>query len=186
MGEECRNETALDKTGRNQKTDVEHGGNIFWNLNTSVRERESYVLWHIVLCSCVTCQVCLFRQCIPNRYGVIIFKHFEWGEVGWGGSKDIILQQPSLRSFPGSSDSKESACNAGDLGSIPGLGRFPGGGHSNPLHYSCLENPHGQRSQAGYCPVCEKSDATEWLSATLTLKDKEWWSKLYCCNILTQ
>ena len=36
---------------------------------------------------------------------------------------------------------KESACNAGDLGSIPGLGRFPGGGHGNPFHCSCLENP---------------------------------------------
>ena len=43
--------------------------------------------------------------------------------------------------FPGGSDGKESACNAGDLGSIPGLGRSPGGGHGNPLQYSCLENP---------------------------------------------
>ena len=39
------------------------------------------------------------------------------------------------------SDDKETACNAGDLGSIPGLGRRPGGGHGNPLQYSCLENP---------------------------------------------
>ena len=38
---------------------------------------------------------------------------------------------------------KESACNAGDLGLIPGLWRSPGGGHGNPLEYSCLENPHG-------------------------------------------
>ena len=44
-------------------------------------------------------------------------------------------------SFPGGSDGKESACNAGDLGSIPGLRRSPGGGHGNPLQYSCLENP---------------------------------------------
>ena len=36
-----------------------------------------------------------------------------------------------------------------DMGSIPGLGRSPGGGHGNPLQYSCLENPHGQRSLAG-------------------------------------
>ena len=39
------------------------------------------------------------------------------------------------------SDGKESACNAGDLGSIPGSGRSPGEGNGNPLHYSCLENP---------------------------------------------
>ena len=38
-------------------------------------------------------------------------------------------------------DGKESSCNAGDLGSIPGLGRSPGEGNVNPLHYSCLENP---------------------------------------------
>ena len=43
--------------------------------------------------------------------------------------------------FPGGSDGKESACNAGDLGSIPGLGKSPGEGNGNPLQYSCLENP---------------------------------------------
>ena len=53
---------------------------------------------------------------------------------------------------PGGSDGKESACNVGDLDSIPGLGRSPGGGHGNPLQYSCLESPHGQRGLAGYRP----------------------------------
>ena len=43
--------------------------------------------------------------------------------------------------FPSSSNDKESACNAGDLGLIPGLERSPGGGHGNPLQYSCLESP---------------------------------------------
>ena len=43
--------------------------------------------------------------------------------------------------FPGSSVSKESACNAGDLGLIPGSGRSPGEGNGNPLQYSCLTNP---------------------------------------------
>ena len=47
----------------------------------------------------------------------------------------------SLGGFPCSSGGKESACNAGDLGSIPGSGRSPGGGNGNPLQYSCLENP---------------------------------------------
>ena len=41
----------------------------------------------------------------------------------------------------GGSDGRASAYNAGDLGSIPGLGRSPGEGNGNPLHYSCLENP---------------------------------------------
>ena len=62
------------------------------------------------------------------------------------------------------SDGKELAYNVGDLGSIPGMGRSPGGGHGNPLQYSCLENPHGQRSLVGYGPWGHKeSDLTEWL-----------------------
>ena len=61
--------------------------------------------------------------------------------------------------FPGSSDGREYACNAGDLGSIPGLRRFPGEGNGNPLQYSCLENSmdkgawkaivHGGRKELG-------------------------------------
>ena len=64
--------------------------------------------------------------------------------------------------FSSNLDGKESACNAGDLGSIPGLGRSPGGGHGNPLQYFCLENPHGQRSLVGYSPCGYKElDTTE-------------------------
>ena len=62
------------------------------------------------------------------------------------------LPSPVLLGFRSGSDSKESACDVGDLGLIPGLGRSPGGGHGTPLQYSCLENPHGQRSLAGYSP----------------------------------
>ena len=46
----------------------------------------------------------------------------------------------TYRGFPGGSDVKKSACNAGDPGSIPGQGRFPGEGNRNPRQYSCLEN----------------------------------------------
>ena len=71
------------------------------------------------------------------------------------------------RGFPGGSDSKESTCNVGDLGSNPGLGRAPGGGHGNPLQYSCLGNPHAQRRLAGYSPWgCEELDMTEQLSTS--------------------
>ena len=48
---------------------------------------------------------------------------------------------PILALFPGGLEGKPSACNAGDLGSIPGLGRSPGEGNGNPLQYSCLKNP---------------------------------------------
>ena len=60
------------------------------------------------------------------------------------GQRSLEAQSIGLHivmGFPCGSAGKESACNAGDLGSIPGLGRSPGEGHSNPLQYSCLENP---------------------------------------------
>ena len=69
--------------------------------------------------------------------------------------------------FPGGSDSEISVCNEGDLGLILGLGRSPGEGYGNPLQYSCLENPHGQRSLAGYSPEGLKElDAMKRLSTT--------------------
>jgi len=52
-----------------------------------------------------------------------------------------VLKNPSAK-----------AAEVRDAGLIPGFGRSPGGGHGNPLQYSCLENPHGQRSLVGYCP----------------------------------
>ena len=66
--------------------------------------------------------------------------------------------------FPHGSDGKESACNVGDLGSIPGLGRYPGGRPGNPRQYSCLQNPPRQRSLVGYSPWgCKEWDTTESL-----------------------
>ena len=67
--------------------------------------------------------------------------------------------------FPGGSDGKASVYNAGDLGSIPGSGRFPGEGNGNPLQYSCLENP---TDGGAWCPWGRKeSDTTEQLHFTL-------------------
>ena len=67
--------------------------------------------------------------------------------------------------FLGSPAGKEFACIVGDLGSIPGLERSPGGRHGNPLQCSYLENPHGQRSLVGYGLWARKeADTTERLS----------------------
>ena len=69
------------------------------------------------------------------------------GKVTWG--------------FPSSSDGKESACNAGDAGLIPGSGRSPAGGHGNPLLFLPGKS-HGQRSLAGCSPQrCKEMDNTE-------------------------
>ena len=64
--------------------------------------------------------------------------------------------------FPGGLDGKESTYNAGDLGLITGLGRTPEGGHGNQLQFSCLDNPHEQRSLANYSQRgCKESNVTE-------------------------
>ena len=78
-------------------------------------------------------------------------------------SSHLVGKITKVQGFQGGgSDGKESTCNAGDLGVIPGLGRSPGGGHGYPLQYSCQENPQGQRSLVGYSPWGHKeSDTTE-------------------------
>ena len=64
--------------------------------------------------------------------------------------------------FPGVSDGKESACNAGDTCFICGSERSPGEGNGNPLQYSCLENSIEKRSLVGFSPRGhKKSDTTE-------------------------
>ena len=66
--------------------------------------------------------------------------------------------------FPGASEDKASACNAGDPGSIPGLGRSPGEGNGNPLQYSCLENPMDRGAWRATSPRgCKELDMTERL-----------------------
>ena len=66
--------------------------------------------------------------------------------------------------FPGGSVSKESACNMGDLGCIPGLGRSPGRGHGSPLQYSCLDNPMNRGGWQATGHGCEKVGHDEQLS----------------------
>ena len=75
-----------------------------------------------------------------------------------------LWQHDSQLGFPGGSDSKESACNVGDLGSVPGLGRSPGEVNANPLQYFDLENS----MERGYSPWGRKeSDTTERLILTI-------------------
>ena len=83
---------------------------------------------------------------------------------------DFIFTFSFKGGFPGDSDSKESACNAEDPGSVSRLGRSPGEGHGNPLQYSCLENLM-DRGLVGYSPWGHKeSDMTErLLSLSLSL-----------------
>ena len=84
------------------------------------------------------------------------------------------LPTPVFLGSPDGSDSKVSTCNAGDLGSIPGSGKSPEGGHGNPLQYSCWEKPHGQRSLASCSPWGHKElDTIELLSTHTSMKSEK-------------
>ena len=72
------------------------------------------------------------------------------------------------KGFPGGSDGKESACSAGDTGSIPGLGRSPGEGNGYPLQYSCLENPTDRGAWWATVHGVAKSRTTERLTLSLS------------------
>ena len=89
------------------------------------------------------------------------------GKIPWRRDR---LPTPVFLGFPGGSEGKESTCNEGDLGSIPGLGRSSGGGCGNQLQYSCLKNPQGQRSLAGYSPWGhDESDMTKHSTDTMSV-----------------
>ena len=102
----------------------------------------SITYWPLILC--LNCSLENSpQQYILNRLFICVFHRL---------CHCSFRSSASGHGFPGGSDDKESPCSAGDLGSIPGLGRSPLGGSANPLQYSCLENPHGQGSLVGYSP----------------------------------
>ena len=106
-----------------------------------------------------------FRRCsVPGDVHAFCFSHqlrcpLSPTQGLWFGYRTL------RRGFPGGSNHKESACNAGDLGSIPELGRFPGEGNYYPPQYFLPGESLGQRSLLGYSPwVRKESDTTELLT----------------------
>ena len=81
-------------------------------------------------------------------------------------ARSPALQADSLPAEP-PSDSQESACSAGDQGSIPGSGSSPGEGNDNPRQYSCLENPMDRGAWSATVHGAAKSDTTEWRTLSL-------------------
>ena len=98
-------------------------------------------------------------------------KYILKGEWSWQKSSHLFIKMLAVFLFrlPWRL-SKESPFNVGGLGLIPGMGRYPGGGRGNPLQFSCLESPQGQRNMVGYSPWGHKeSDMTEQLSTFSSL-----------------
>ena len=83
---------------------------------------------------------------VPLEEGMATHSSILAWRIPWtdepGRLQSIELQRAGhdFGGFPDGLDGKESACNVGDPGSVPGLGRYPAGGYGNPLQYSCLEN----------------------------------------------
>ena len=102
-----------------------------------------------------TSWVSLVAQLVKNLPSMQVTLVRSWvRKIPWRRDR---LPTSVFMGFPGDSDGKETTYNAGDLGSIPGLGTSPVGWHDNPLQYSCLENPHDQRSLEGYIHGIAKS-----------------------------
>ena len=120
-----------------------------------------------------TCVPFLFLNCSLDRLGslemdVIVSPCPQWLEqcqrpcrpsisICWNSSQVVIIW-----GFPAGSDGKESTCNAGDLGSIPGLGRSPGEENGNTIQCSCLGNPMDGR--AWWATVHDVAKSQTWLS----------------------
>ena len=113
-----------------------------------------------------TSGVCHFKECFERDFpGGPTVKTLH----SQGRESDSVPGQ-GTGGFPGGSDGKESACNVGDLGSIPGWGRSPGGRHGNSLQYPCLENPMDRGvSWATVHGVAKSQDRTEQLILSLSL-----------------
>ena len=110
-------------------------------------------------------------------YSMIILNYFVW------------FSYMTALGFPCGLDGKASTWNVEDPGSIPALGIFPGGGHGNPLWYSCLEYPQGHKSLVGYSPWGHKKlDMTEWLrtahAAIPSLYVCSFWKSAYWFSIV--
>ena len=138
-----------------------------------------YLCTNICVCVCVcthaVMSVCSPIDCSPSGFSVHgifqarILKYVaisysrgsswpgDWIHItciSWIGRR-ILYHECHLGShgFPGGSDGKESTCSVVDLDSVPGFGRSPGGGHGNPLQYSCLETLMDQKSLMSYSPL---------------------------------
>ena len=114
--------------------------------------------------------------CITQGIQSIFYNTYKWSINFKIVNHSIVHLYCTQWGFPGGSNGKGSTSNVGDLSSVPGLGRSPGGGHGNPVQYFCLENPHGQRSLAEYSLWGRKeSDMNEQINTAQST-----WTIIHC------
>ena len=112
---------------------------------------------NLTLSLCLSVLNCKMEMTAPASKGAYVFK---WANTSTMLRPALTLTEDLLilcYSFPGGSEGKESACNAEDPGSIPGLGRSPGQGNCNPRQYSCLENSMDRGAWETTVHGCAKS-----------------------------
>ena len=124
------------------KVSQEVAGKVGWYSHL-FKNCPQFVVIHTVKCFSIVNEAEVSLYIVTSLYSAK-----EYREV-IESKKEQIWGACTSPGFPGGSDSKESTCNAGDQGLIPGLESSPGGGHDNPPQYSGLENPHGQTQPMG-------------------------------------
>ena len=108
-------------------------------------EQQSDSISQVYIYICLYMYIFLIAELVKNLPAMQETRFNSWvRKICWGKDR---LPTPVFLGFPCGSVGKESACNVGDLGLIPGLGICPGGGHGSPLQYSCLENPMGREAR---------------------------------------
>ena len=135
---------------------------ICWHIECSIFTASSFMIWNSSA-EILSSPLALFIVMLPKAHLIL---HSKMSGSRWvttpswlsGPLRSFLYSSYLSEGFPCGSAGKESTCNVGDLGSIPGLGRSPGEGNGNPLQYSGLENSTD-------CPWdCKESDMTEQLS----------------------
>ena len=116
-----------------------------WSVTLNRKRWKSWkkflgILFNYLNGSLITLQYDLYINFLPQKYCELV-KYLNCFLKTMNMIYHFICYNYVCIGFPGGSEVKASACNVGDLGSIPGLGRSPGEGNGNPLQYSCLKNP---------------------------------------------
>ena len=127
----------------------------------------------------------LWFLCLDFPASVFADIYLEIMYTDWNHLIFFFTNIVSVEGFRGDSDGKEAACSTEELGLILGWIKSLGGGHGNPLQYSCLEDPVDRGAWQATVHGIPESDTTEWLSTTLSVDGYLMWSHIIWYHLLT-